>query len=295
MSFVEEHRAAYGVEPLLAALGEPVSTYYERITRRPSARAVSDAGLAERIEAIWEDSRRTYGSPRVHAMLAREGVRVGEKRVARLMAANGWQGAHLRRHWATTRQDEGARFAPDLVDRAFSAPGPNRLWVADFTYVATGQGTLYLATVLDVFSRKIVGWHMNDRMLTDLVLAALEMGLWRRAVIREQLVHHSDRGAQYTALRFSQRLADAGVAASMGSTGDSYDNAMAESFFGTIKAELLYRQRWATRHDADMAIFDWIEAWYNPRRIQAALGMRSPDEYEADFHTSTDNPVSAGT
>lgn len=126
--------------------------------------------------------------------------------------------------------------------------------------MATGQGTLYLATVLDVFSRKIVGWHMNDRMLTDLVLRALEMGLWRRAVVREQLVHHSDRGAQYTALRFSQRLADAGVAASMGSTGDSYDNAMAESFFGTIKAELLYRQHWVTRHEADMAIFDWIEA-----------------------------------
>ena len=171
MSFVRKHRAAYGVEPLLAAIGEPVSTYYDRISRPPSTRTLSDAALAERIEAIWEDSRRSYGSPRVHAMLA----------------------------------------------------------------------------------------------------------------------------SQYTALNFSQRLHDAGVTASMGSTGDSYDNAMAESFFGTIKTELLYRQRWDTRHDADRAIFDWIEAWYNPRRIQADLGMRSPDEYEADFYANRGTPVAVGT
>lgn len=289
--FVEEHRDAYGVEPLLEAIGEPVSTYYHRLGRQPSARAVADAELTERIVAIWEHSRQSYGAPRIHAMLARDGIHVGEKRVVRLMRAAGIQGAHLRKHWRTTRPDPKATAAPDLVDRQFRAEAPNRLWVADFTYIKTLRGVLYLAVVLDVFSRKIVGWQMSDRMATDLVLSAFEMGLWRRDVLRDQLVHHSDKGSQYTSLRFTQRLVDAGVAPSTGSVGDSYDNAMAESFFSTLKTELIYRHTWATRHDAELAIFAWIEGWYNPERIMAALDMRSPDEFEAAHYAAPENPT----
>ena len=219
--FVELHRQAFGVGPLLAAIGEPVSTYYERASRRPSARALSDAGLLERIEAIWESSRRSYGSPRVQTMMAREGIHVGRKRVERLMRTAGIEGIHLRKHWRTTRQDPRAAAAPDLVERSFRAPAPSRLWVADFTCVRTTQRFLYLETVLDVFSRKIVGWAMSDRMATDLVLAAFETGVWRRDVARSELVHHSDKGSQDTSLRFTQRLADAGVSPSTGSVGDS--------------------------------------------------------------------------
>jgi putative transposase len=173
-----------------------VSTYYDRLTRPPSSRALTDAALLERIEAIWEHSRRSYGAPRVHAMLAREGVRVGRKRVERLMRTAGIQGIHLRKHWATTRQDPADTAAPDLVERCFRAPAPNLLWVADFSYIRTLQGFLYLAIVLDVFSRRVVGWQMSDRMTTDLVLSAFEMSLRRRDVARDALVHHSDKGSQ---------------------------------------------------------------------------------------------------
>ena len=289
MTFVDTHRHTFGVAPLLAAIGEPVSTFYDCTSRRPSARAVADAALAERVEAIWERSRRSYGAPRIHAMLARDGIRVGRKRVERLMRHLGIQGAHLHKHWKTTRQDSSATAAPDLVERQFHAAEPNTLWVADLTYIKTLQGILYLAVVLDVFSRKVVGWQMADTMSTDLVLSALQMGLWRRDVVRDQLIHHSDKGSQYTSLRFTQRLADAGVAPSTGSVGDSYDNAMAESFFGSLKTELIYRHTWTSRHDAELAIFAWIEGWYNPERIIAGLGMRSPDEYEAAFYADTTN------
>jgi putative transposase len=289
VTFVEAHRHTFGVAPLLAAIGEPVSTFYDRTSREPSVRAVADAVLAERIEAIWERSRRSYGAPRIHAMLAREGIRVGRKRVERLMRGLGIQGAHLHKHWKTTRQDRHATAAPDLVDRQFHAAEPNTLWVADLTFVKTLQGILYLAVVLDVFSRKVVGWQMADRMTTDLVLTAFEMGLWRRDIVRDRLIHHSDRGSQYTSLRFTQRLAEAGVAPSTGSVGDSFDNAMAESFFGSLKTELIYRHTWTSRHDAELAIFAWIEGWYNPERIIAGLGMRSPDEYEAGFYADTTN------
>jgi putative transposase len=203
--FVETHRDTFGVAPLLAAIGEPVSTFYDRVSRKPSTRVVADAAVAERIEAIWERSRRTYGAPRIHAMLAREGIRMGRKRVERLMHTLGIQGAHLHKHWKTTRQGRYATAAPDLVDREFHTAEPNTLWVADLTYVKTLQGILYLAVVLDVFSRKVVGWQMADRMTTDLVLTAFEMSLWRRDVVRHQLIHHSDKGSQYTSLRFTQR------------------------------------------------------------------------------------------
>jgi len=297
VTFVEAHRHTFGVAPLLTAIGEPVSTFYDRTSRQPSARAVADAVVAERIEAIWQRSRRSYGAPRIHAMLARDGIRVGRKRVERLMRQLSIQGAHLHKHWKTTRQDRSATAAPDLVERDFTAAAPNTLGVADLTYIKSLQGSLYLAVVLDVFSRKVVGWQMADIMTTDLVLSALEMGLWRRDVVRDRLIHHSDKGSQYTSLRFTQRLADAGAAPSTGSVGDSYDNAMAESFFGSLKTELIYRHSWTSRHDAELAIFAWIEGWYNPERIIAGLGMRSPDEYEAAFYADTtnlDTPVKVG-
>ena len=170
--------------------------FYDRTSRVPSVRAVADAVVAERIEAIWQRSRRSYGAPRIHAMLAREGIRVGRKRVERLMRGLGIQGAHLHRHWKTTRPDRRVTAAPDLVERQFQAAAPNTLWVADLTYIKTLQGILYLAVVLDVFSRKVVGWQMADTMTTDLVLTAFEMGLWRREVVRDRLIHHSDTGSQ---------------------------------------------------------------------------------------------------
>ncbi len=288
VSFVEAHRHRFAVGLLCQTIGLRASTYYDHRPggprTRPSARAVANAGLLERIEAIHDRSRQTYGSPRVHAQLALDGTRVSRGRVERLMRGHGLQGVCLRRHWRTTLTDPAGSVVPDLVERDFTAPGLNRLWVADFTYVRTRQGFLYLAGVLDVFSRRLVGWSMSDRMTTPLVLSALEMALLRRDVTRGRLTHHADHGSQYTSLAFSQRLADAGIAASMGSVGDAYDNSMIESFWATIKTELLYRHVWATRHDAEMAIFEWIESWYNRERLHSALGYRSPDQHERHHH-----------
>jgi transposase InsO family protein len=222
---------------LCAVIGLAPSTFYDRVGRVPSARTTADEELAERIEKIWVSSGRTYGAPRVHARLARDGVRVGRKRVERIMARRGWRGAYLRRGWATTTRRGSARAGagvPDLVQRQFRADRPNALWVADLTYVRTQQGFFYLAMVLDVFSRRLVGWMMGDTLHTELVLAALEMAIHRRDSAppagREPdagLIHHSDHGAQYTSFGFSQRLIEAGIAPSLGSVGDSFDNAMA--------------------------------------------------------------------
>lgn len=306
MKFVAAHRGEFGVPALCAVIGLPTSTFYDRVGRPPSARSTADGVLAERIEKIWVSSGRTYGSPRVHAQLARDGVRVGRKRVERIMAGRGWRGAYLRRGWATTtrRGLAGATAtAPDLVGRQFTADRPNALWVADLTYVRTQQGFFYLAMVLDVFSRRLVGWMMGDTLRTELVLAALEMAIHRRdtapparagaGTTDDGLIHHSDHGAQYTSFGFSQRLVEAGIAPSLGSVGDSFDNAMAESWFGTIKIELIYRQVWPSRHGAELGIFAWIEGWYNPRRIQRALGWRSPIEYEQGFYAGADLSVPA--
>jgi putative transposase len=303
VTFVAAYRAEFGVVPLCAVINLPVSTFYDRTVRPPSVRAQADGELAERIEKIWTDSGRTYGSPRVHAQLARDGIFVGHKRVERIMAGRGWRGAYLRRGWATTTRRDPSRArldAPDLVQRQFTADRPHALWVADLTYVRTLQGFFYLAMVLDVFSRRLVGWMMGDTLRTELVLAALEMAIHRRDTAAgdrsagpHELIHHSDRGAQYTSFGFSTRLREAGIAPSLGSVGDSFDNAMAESWFGTIKIELIYRRVWRSRHDAELGIFRWIEGWYNPRRIQRVLGWRSPNEYEAGFYTGADLSVPA--
>jgi putative transposase len=303
--FVVAHRQEFGVAPLCRVLGLPVSTFYDAVGRPPSTRALADADLAERIEKIWADSGLSYGSPRVHAALARAGVRVGRKRVERIMADNGWQGAYLRRGWKTTtvRGAPPATPVPDLVDRDFTAARPNQLWVADITYVRTMVGLFYLAMVLDVFSRRIIGWMMTDTLRTELVLAALEMAVHHRDTgpfaaagtdaQSNTVIHHSDHGCQYTSYAFSQRLVDTGITASLGSIGDSFDNAMAESWFSTIKVELLYRRIWRTKQAAELAIFRWIEGWYNPRRIQDNLGWRSPLEYEAAYVAGHDLSIPA--
>ncbi len=282
MRFIEVHRSRFGVEPLCRILGMAPSTYYYHRARvgRPSRRREEDRQLAARITAIWVESHFTYGSPRVHAQLAREGIRVGRKRVERLMREAQIKGAYRSRYFRTTESDPSARVAPDLVDRDFHATAPNQLWVADFTYIRIDSGFVYLACVLDVFSRVVVGWNLSEVRDLALVDEALTMALSRRGAAHG-LVHHSDRGSQYTSFGFGKHLVDAGVAASMGSKGDAYDNAMIESFFGTLKTELIERRRWHDRQEVSIALLSYIEGWYNPRRLQKALGWRSPLEFEA--------------
>jgi putative transposase len=302
MSFVAAHRDLFGVEPILRVLEIPTSTFYGWVAqqRDPSPRRRQDAWLLHKIRAVHRRSASTYGAPRVHAQLRRDGVRTSRKRVERLMRTHGLQGAFLRKRWrCSTRQDPQATPAPDLVNRDFTAPAPNRLWVADLSRIPTGEGPLWLASVRDAYSRRIVGWKASDRADTDLVLGALEYALWGRGLdgdpAQRRLIHHSDRGAQYTAIRFTQRLADAGIRPSMGSVGDSFDNALAENFFSTLKVELVYRTSFRTREEAELALFRYVDGWYNPHRIQKALGWRSPDEYEADYHRSPEAATPAGT
>jgi putative transposase len=296
MSFIDAHDFPAGL--VLRVLGVAESTYYDRRARQvmPSRRELDDAVLLEQILKIRaaHEFAATYGSPRVWLELRRQGVRVGRKRVERLMREHGLQGAHLRRGWkgGSTRQNPAHTSAPDLVERDFRASAPNRLWVADLTRILTGEGVLWLASVRDAFANRIVGWATDPRATTTLVLTALNHALRSRDVRAGQLIFHSDKGAQYTALRFTQRLVDAGVAPSTGSTGDSFDNALAENLWSTIKVELLYwpGTTFATRTEAEHALIRYIDGWYNPRRIQAALGGLSPDEYEDQYHRALRSP-----
>jgi putative transposase len=293
MSFIDAHDFPAGL--VLRVLDIPESSYYDWRARRvtPSRRELDDAALLEQIVKVRSahEFASTYGSPRVWLELRRQGVRVGRKRVERLMREHGLQGAHLRRGWkgGSTRQNPAHTAAPDLVDRDFRAEAPNRLWVADLTRLVTGEGVLWLASVRDAFANRIVGWATDPRATTALVLTALNHALRSRDVRAGQLIHHSDKGAQYTALRFTQRLVDAGVAPSTGSTGDSFDNALAENLWSTIKVELVYwpGTTFTTRAEAEHALVRYIDGWYNPRRIQAGLGGLSPDEYEDAYHRHT--------
>jgi putative transposase len=259
-------------------LGVSTSGYYAWLKRPPAARARLDAELGLRLRAIHERSRGTYGAPRIYAELKDEGVRIGRKRVARLLRAAGLRGVSRRQWITTTVRDRGARPAPDLVERNFVAAAPNCLWVADITYIPTWAGFLYLAVVLDAFSRKIVGWAMATHLRTELVLEALNLALWQRRPVG--VIHHSDQGTQYTSIAFGMRCREAGVRPSMGSVGDCFDNAMCESFFATLECELLDRRRFKTQAEARMAVFEFIEGWYNPHRRHSALGYRSPINYE---------------
>ncbi len=267
---------------LCRVLGVSPSGYYAWCDRPPSARAQADEILLAQIRAIHERSRGTYGAPRIHAELRAQGVRCGRKRVARLMRHADLAGAQRRRYRGMTRQDRQAVAAPDLVQRNFAASGPDQLWVADMTYVPTGEGWLYLATVLDAWSRRVVGWAMGDTLRTELVVEALNMAVWNRRPAAG-VVHHSDRGAQYTSLAFSRRCREAGVAPSMGSIGDAYDNALAEAFFATIETELSMRHTFATRKAARLALFEYIEGFYNSHRRHSALGYLSPAEFERQW------------
>jgi putative transposase len=275
---MRRNQADYPVRMMCRCLGVSPSGYYGWLCRELSGRAIRDAALTERIKAIHEFSRGTYGSPRVHAELIATGERVGRKRVARLMRAMGLEGVSRRRRRGTTRRDLRARPVPDLVERDFTASGPDRLWVADITYVPTWSGFLYLAVVVDAWSRRVVGWSMAGHLRTELVLSALEMALWRRRP--GNVIHHSDQGCQYTSIAFGQRCREAGVRPSTGSVGDCFDNAMCESFFATLECECLDRERFRTRQDARMAIFDFIEGFYNPHRRHSALDYESPVSYE---------------
>jgi putative transposase len=262
-------------------LGVSTSGYYEWRGRAESARSRVDAQLTASITEIHHASRGTYGAPRVHAELRLGlGVRIGRKRVARLMREAGLCGVYRRRLRGCTVRDPAAEPHPDLVRRTFTADAPNRLWCMDVTQHRTGEGWVYCAVVLDAFSRRVVGWSIADHLRAELVCDALDMARWRRRPEAGQTVAHSDHGSQYTSWAFGQRLRQAGLLGSMGSIGDCYDNSMVESFFGTLQLELLDRQNWATRDELAQAIFEYIEAWYNPRRRHSTLGMLSPVQYE---------------
>jgi len=285
---VKENQVAYPVRLMCRLLGVSPSGYYAWRLRKPSKRARSDAMLTERIEAIWIWSKRTYGAPRIHDHLRDEGISVGKKRGARLMRSADIAGVSRRSGVWTTRRDKDAVAAPDLVRPDFNADAPDRLWVADISYIPTWSGFLYLAVVLDVFSRRIVGWAMATHLATQLVLDALDMALWQRQ--SNGVIHHSDQGSQYTSIAFGQRCREAGVRPSMGSAGDCYDNALCESFFATLECELLDRQRFRTQAEARTAIFEFIEGWYNPHRKHSSLGYRSPLQYERRYQLNTQTP-----
>ena len=267
--------------------------FYAWKDRPMSPRARRDVELTALIHQIHASSYDgTYGAPRIHREL-REGYgeRVGCKRVARLMRRAGLQGVQKRRFWCTTRSGKPERWAPDLVDRQFVADRPDALWVADVTYVPTAEGWLYLAIVLDVFSRLVVGWAMAERLASQLVLEALEMAYAQRGP--RDVIHHADHGSEYTAIAFGRRCTLLGVRLSMGSVGDCYDNAMAESFFATLECEVLDRNDFSTREEARRGIFCWIHSWYNPTRRHSSIGYVSPQEFEKCFNSKPSQPSAA--
>jgi putative transposase len=276
---VKVNQATHSVGVMCRLVHISRSGFYAWLDRPMSERDRSDLALTGKIETIHRRSKGNYGSPNIHAELADDhGIRVGRKRVARLMRSAGLRGSTLRRYVVTTRSDPQAHQEVDLVKRQFYSDGPDRLWVADITFVPTWSGFLYLAMVLDVYSRRVVGWAMETHLRTELILAALNMAITQRRP--QAVIHHSDRGCQYTSYAFGKRCREAGVMPSMGSVGDAYDNAMAESFFASLERELLNRRRFKSQAEARMAIFEWIEGWYNPHRRHSSLGYRSPMNYE---------------
>lgn len=275
------NRAEFRLRTMARVLGVSPSGFYAWLRRRPSPRAREDRRLSVAVREAHAASRGVYGAPRVRAELRASGVSVSRKRVARLMREQGLSGVTRRRKFRTTIRNAEERPAPDLVNREFSASAPNRLWVSDITEVPTGTRPVYLAATVDAFSRRVVGWAMGLRQQTDLVLGALEMALSQRRAAG--VIHHSDQGCQYTSFAFGARCRRAGVRPSMGSVGDCFDNAMAESFFATLECELLGRTPLATPEQARREIFSFIEGWYNPRRRHSALGYRSPLDYEREF------------
>lgn len=281
-------QACFPIATMARVLDVSKADYHAWVLRPLSAHAVADEALLKRIRTVHVTSRQTYGAPRVHADLQARGERHSRKRIARLVQQAGLVGAsHRHVGPTTTRRNKDARAAPDLVGRNFTASGPNRLWVADITYVPTAAGFLCLAVVLDAWSSKIVGWSMANHLRAELVLKAMEAAVGQRRP--KDVIHHSDQGSQYTFVAFGKRCGEAGVRPSMGSVGDAYDNAMAESFFSTLEAKLLSRRRFASQAAARMACFSYIEGWYNPVRLHSGLGYRSPMIYKGSLQTAEAN------
>jgi putative transposase len=284
--FIREHRERWGVEPICRVLQIAPSSYYAAIRRPLSARQRRDERLAVAIRRVWDEHRRVYGADKVWAQLKRDGIPVARCTVERLMRRLGLRGVVRGKTGVrTTVADEASSRPLDLVARQFRAPAPNRLWVADLTYVKTHSGWVYVAFVVDACSRFVVGWQASRSLRTDLALDALEMALWRRrAVPLKGLIHHSDRGVQYLAIRYTERLAEAGAVASVGSRGDSYDNALAESFNGLYKTELIrHCGPWRGLEDVEYATLEYVE-WFNHRRLHGELGMMPPAEFEAALY-----------
>lgn len=291
VGFIDAHREVYGVEPICAVLPIAPSVYYERRARRRDPdrcppRVRRDDDLRGHIRRVWDDNRQVYGVRKVWQQLRREGHAVARCTVQRLMRQLGLRGVvRGRKVKTTTRPDTAAVRAPDLVTRDFGATRPNQLWVADLTYVATWRGFAYVAFVIDVFARRIVGWRVSSSLRSDLALDALEQALYDRPLgAAERLVHHSDRGVQYVSIRYTERLAEAGIEPSVGSTGDSYDNALAESVIGLYKTEEIYRRGpWKGVEEVEFATLEWV-AWYNTRRLLEPLGYVPPDEFERAYY-----------
>jgi len=295
VTFIDAHRDRFGVEPMCRVLCEhgvhvAPSTYYAAKTRPASARSVTDAALMgeiERVHSSPELGRGLYGARKVWHQLRREGFAVARCTVERLMRANGLQGARRGKRFVTTKSDRAASRPPDLVERDFTATRPNELWVVDFTYVATWSGTVFSAFVSDVFSRRIVGWRTALSMPTELPLDALEMALWVRARAGHDVdgvVHHSDAGTQYTSIRYSTRLLDAGALASIGTVGDSYDNALAESVIGLYKTECVRHDGpWRNVDDLELGTLNWVH-WFNETRLHSSIGYVPPVEFEAEHY-----------
>jgi putative transposase len=285
--YIDEHRGRFGVEPICEVLDVSASAYYQRATGARSARAVVDERLLELIASTHAKNYSAYGYRKMWLALRRAGHEVGRDHVKRLMRQAGIHGAKRRgRPWRTTIADPAAARAPDLVGRDFTASRPDQLWIADFTYLRCWEGLVFFSFVIDVYSRRIVGWQFSTNMRTDLVLDALRMALTRRPAGADvQLIHHSDAGSQYTSMAFSQVLDDHGVLASIGSVGDAYDNAMAESFVDTFKTELISDRVWRTRTQLELAIVEWV-AWFNNDRLHESLGDIPPAELEALYALS---------
>jgi transposase InsO family protein len=291
VAFIDQHKGTYGVEPICRVLPIAPSTYFkrkaeERDPRRRSKRAQQDAMLRAIIQRIWTENHQVYGPRKVWRQMGREGLRVARCRVRRLMREMGLAGAVRGRAWTTTTHSMPSACQPgDLVDRNFTASCPNQLWVSDFTYVATWRGFVYVAFVIDVFARRIVGWRVSSSLATDFVLDALEQAIYDRCgEAMNGLIHHSDRGTQYLSMRYTDRLADAGIAPSVGSRGDSYDNALAESVIGLFKTEVIRRLGpWRHLEAVEFATLEWVD-WFNHRRLLEPIGYVPPAEYEARYY-----------
>ncbi len=275
---MKAHQAIWPIATQCRVLDVSPSGYYAWHKRTPCEHMRADAAIGDALEVYFDRSRSTYGRPRLAADIRDAGIQTSGKRLARIMRERHIYGASRRKGFKTTVRDRDARPAPDLVDRNFSADAPDKLWVADITYVPTWAGFLFVAIVLDVFSRRVVGWAMATHLRTELVLDAFEMAIQQRKP--QAVIHHSDQGCQYTSIAFGKRCQGAGVRPSMGSVGDCYDNAMCESFNATLECELLVTHRFKNQRDAALAVFDFIEGWYNPHRRHTSIGNISPAEYE---------------